>query len=56
MELAIVRHEPQPTALSSWLVTGDFALEKGGVAQLEGEPEPAGMRLCTLLTPRVLRR
>ena len=59
--LAVVGHEPHLTALLSWLVTGEptggnFVLKKGGVAQLEGEPAPAGMRLCTLLTPRVLRR
>ena len=59
--LAVVGHEPHLTALLSWLVTGEptggnFVLKKGGVAQLEGEPTPAGMRLCTLLTPRVLRR
>ena len=59
--LAVVGHEPHLTALLSWLVTGEptggnFVLKKGGVAQLEGQPEPAGMRLCTLLTPRVLRR
>lgn len=59
--LAVVGHEPHLTSLMSWLVTGEasggnFELRKGGVAQLEGEPEPAGMRLITLLTPRVLRR
>lgn len=59
--LAVVGHEPFLTALLSWLVTGEptggnFVLKKGGVAQLEGEPAPAGMRLCTLLSPRVLRR
>ena len=59
--LAVVGHEPHLTAVLSWLVTGEptggnFVLKKGGVAQLEGEPAPAGMRLCTLLTPRVLRR
>ena len=58
--LAVVGHEPHLTALLSWLVTGepkggDFELKKGGVAQLEGEPEPAGMKLVTLLSPRVLR-
>jgi phosphohistidine phosphatase len=59
--LAVVGHEPHLSALLSWLVTGEptgpnFELKKGGVAQLEGEPEPAGMRLCSLLTPKVLRR
>lgn len=59
--LAVVGHEPHLSALLSWLVTGQptgahFELRKGGVAQLEGEPEPAGMKLCALLTPKVLRR
>ena len=59
--LAVVGHEPHLSELMSWLVTGEasganFDLKKGGVAQLEGEPGPAGMRLCTLLSPRVLRR
>jgi phosphohistidine phosphatase len=59
--LAIVGHEPHLTSLMSWLITGEasggnFELKKGGVAQLEGEPEPAGMKLISLLTPRVLRR
>jgi phosphohistidine phosphatase len=59
--LALVGHEPHLTALMSWLITGEasggnFELKKGGVAQLEGEPEPAGMKLVSLLTPRVLRR
>ena len=59
--LAVVGHEPHLSALLSWLVTGEasgghFELKKGGVAQLEGEPAPAGMKLCSLLSPRVLRR
>lgn len=59
--LALVGHEPHLSALLSWLVTGEatggnFELKKGGVAQLEGEAGPAGMRLCSLLSPKVLRR
>ncbi len=59
--LAVVGHEPHLSALLAWLVTGEpnggrFELKKGGVAQLVGEPEPAGMTLCTLLSPKVLRR
>lgn len=59
--LAVVGHEPHLSALLAWLVTGEpsganFELKKGGVAQLEGEPGPAGMRLCALLSPKVLRR
>lgn len=60
--LAVVGHEPHLSALLAWLVTGEataggaFELKKGGVAQLEGEPAPGGMRLKALLTPKVLRR
>lgn len=59
--LAVVGHEPHLSALLAWLVTGEpggakFELKKGGVAQLSGEAEPAGMTLCTLLSPKVLRR
>lgn len=59
--LALVGHEPHLSALIAWLVLGDagaggaFELRKGGVAQLEGEPSPRGMRLVALLPPRVLR-
>ncbi len=59
--IAVVGHEPHLTKLMSWLITGEaeegnFELKKGGVAQLEGEPEPAGMKLVSLLTPKVLRK
>ena len=59
--LAVVGHEPHLSALLSWLVTGEpsgehFELKKGAVAQLEGEPGPGGMKLLTLLSPKVLRR
>lgn len=60
--LAVVGHEPHLSNLLSWLVTGEadgggcFELKKGAVAQLEGEPGPGGMRLCALLSPKVLRR
>lgn len=59
--VAVVGHEPHLSSLLSWLVTGEasgenFELKKGAVAQLEGEPGPAGMRLLALLQPRVLRR
>ena len=58
--LAVVGHEPHLSSLLSWLVTGEpsgenFELKKGGVAQLEGEPGPAGMKLVLLLQPKVLR-
>jgi phosphohistidine phosphatase len=60
-ELAVVGHEPHLSALLAWLVLGDaelapkFELKKGGVARLEGDVEPGGMRLLALWTPRVLR-
>lgn len=59
--LALVGHEPHLSALLAWLVTGEplgenFELKKGAVAQLKGEPGPAGMKLCAMLQPRVLRR
>lgn len=60
--LAVVGHEPYLSTLLGWLVTGEasagenFELKKGGVAQLEGEPGPAGMKLVSLLTPKALRR
>lgn len=59
--LAVVGHEPHLSALLSWLVTGEasagarFELKKGAVAQLEGDPAPGGMRLCSILPPKVLR-
>lgn len=59
--LAVVGHEPHLSSLLSWLVTGEpsgenFELKKGAVAQLEGEPGPAGMKLLSLSQPKVLRR
>lgn len=53
MELNIVRHAIAEDGADD---AARPLSKKGGVAQLEGEPTPAGMRLCTLLTPRVLRR
>jgi phosphohistidine phosphatase len=60
--LALVGHEPWLSMLLCWLTTGlpehapAFALRKGGVALLEGTPEPRGMRLLAFLPPRALRR
>jgi phosphohistidine phosphatase len=62
----LVGHEPWLSELIAWLVLGwqvietdrsdgSFALEKGGVAWLHGEPEPGGMTLRALLPPRTLR-
>jgi phosphohistidine phosphatase len=60
--VALVGHEPWLSRLLAWLTTGEakqghlFVLRKGGVALLEGTPEPGGMRLAGLLPPKVLRR
>lgn len=59
--VAAVGHEPWMGELCAWLVTGDAALgerfpfKKGGVAWLEGAPEPGGMVLRAIWTPRALR-
>ena len=58
---AVVGHEPWLSDLVAWLVTGKldlgpgFALKRGGVAWLEGEPLPGGMTLRAFLPPTVLR-
>lgn len=60
--VALVGHEPWMGQLCALLTLGDsqaggsFVFKKGGVAHLEGEPKPGGMRLLALLTPRILRR
>ena len=60
--VAVVGHEPWTGELVAWLVLGSpqagpaYALRKGGVAWLRGNPEPGGMRLVALLAPSVLRR
>ncbi len=57
--VALVGHEPWLSDLLFWLVTGwqlrehpghaaPFRLEKGGVAVLEGEPQPGAMTLIAL--------
>lgn len=66
--VALAGHEPHFSALLSWLLLGDFAgasaqealgecfqMKKGGVAWLEGEPVPGGMRLKGLFPPKVFR-
>ncbi|MEM6957670.1 MAG: histidine phosphatase family protein [Myxococcota bacterium] len=59
---AVVGHQPWLGELAAWLCTGDrslgsgFALKKGGVCFLEGEPVPGGAVLRALWTPRTLRR
>jgi phosphohistidine phosphatase len=59
--VAVVGHEPWLTQLLAWLVLGDadpaerFVLKKGGVAWLEGTPQPGKMRMRALFTPAALR-
>ena len=59
--VAAVGHEPWMSALLSILVSGTVSLadrlpfKKGGVAWLDGDPEPGRMTLVALLPPRVLR-
>ena len=58
--VALVGHEPWMGELCAWLVTGQmngaaFPFKKGGVAWLEGNPTPGGMRLIAFLPPKVLR-
>jgi len=59
--VAAVGHEPWVSDLVAWLVTGDpragaaFSMKKGGVAWLEGTPEPGGMQLAGFWRPRSLR-
>jgi len=65
--VALVGHEPHASRLAVWLATGwrahgdtppqgGFALEKGGVLILEGEPRPGGMRLVASYPPSALRK
>jgi len=60
--VVLVGHEPWMSQLCALLVLGDLeaagglVFKKGGVAQLEGQPKPGGMRLLALLPPKVLRR
>jgi len=59
---ALVGHEPWMSELASLLMFGDareahrFVFKKGGVARLEGEPKPGGMRLLAFLPPGALRK
>lgn len=60
--IAVVGHEPWTGELAAWLVLGSprdasaYALRKGGLAWLRGQPEPGGMRLVAWLAPSALRR
>jgi phosphohistidine phosphatase len=58
--VVIVGHEPWLGQLLAGLVVGmpratRFRLKKAGLAWLEGEARPGGMRLRALLPPRVVR-
>jgi phosphohistidine phosphatase len=60
--VACVGHEPWMAELCALLLAGDTGLadhvpfKKGGVAWLVGQARPAGMRLCAMLPPKILRR
>ena len=59
--VAVVGHEPWMGELVAWLTTGVpphgsvFAFKRGGVAWLEGQPQPGHMVLQAFLPPKVLR-
>jgi phosphohistidine phosphatase len=59
--VALVGHEPWLGELVAWLTTGVpphgsvFAFKRGGVAWLEGQPQPGRMVLQAFLPPKVLR-
>jgi phosphohistidine phosphatase len=59
---ALVGHEPWMSELLSLLVFGHpgeaerFVFKKGGVARLEGEAKPGGMRLLAFMPPGALRK
>jgi phosphohistidine phosphatase len=59
--VALVGHEPWLGELVAWLTTGApphgsvFAFKRGGVAWLEGQPQPGQMVLQAFLPPKVLR-
>lgn len=59
--IAVVGHQPWMGELVAWLTTGAprdgqaLAYKRGGVAWLDGEPQPGQMVLRALLPPKVLR-
>jgi len=59
--VALVGHAPYTNQLVAWLTLGNgdlgekIAFDKGGVAWLEGTPEPGGMTLRALLPPDLIR-
>ena len=60
--IALVGHQPWLGEWLTWLLTGAqaggsaFAFKRGGVAWLEGQPQPGRMALRAFLPPKVLRR
>jgi phosphohistidine phosphatase SixA len=54
-DVVLVGHEPDLGALAG-LVTGGnpLPLKKAGMVILEGDPEPAGMTVLALLSPKVV--
>jgi phosphohistidine phosphatase len=60
--VALVGHEPWMGELVAWLTTGApphghvFAFKRGGVAWLEGQPQPGQMVLQAFLPPKMLRK
>lgn len=59
--VAFVGHQPWMGELLAWLITGGhiaehgFAFKRGGVAWLEGQPQPGRMALRAFLPPQILR-
>ena len=58
--VALVGHEPWVGELVAWLTAGAsdgsvFAFKRGGIAWLEGQPQPGRMVLQAFLPPKVLR-
>jgi len=59
--VALVGHAPWTGELVAWLTTGAppdgsvFAFKRGGIAWLEGQPQPGRMVLQAFLPPKVLR-
>lgn len=59
--VGLVGHAPWMGELCAWLLTAHreghaFPFKKGGVALLEGPPQPGQMKLLGFWAPRLLRR
>ena len=54
--VVLVGHEPDLGVLAGVLTGGNpIPLKKAGIACFEGDPEPAGMTLTLLLTPKLIQ-